>query len=244
MTFRHGDHRHDTVSQARECESGGITKTIDRNYPAPSEAQLRFIGDLIADRVPADPSVLPKGHLGFLVELQDKIDRQALGKREASFAITTLKSFPRIDRPAPVGSVAEAAQPFERPARPVATITQDGMYRNPETGEIFKLQFNRASGDGRRLYAKILVMWVKGQQITAPGADTARTWNRDRDSVEFQYAPGAVQTLRPEWRMTMAQAREFGALYGTCVRCSRTLTAEDSIERMMGPVCARKGNWA
>lgn len=59
----------------------------------------------------------------------------------------------------------------------------------------------------------------------------------------FDYAPGVVRKLRPEHKLTQDQAREWGALYGTCCRCGRTLTAEDSIERMMGPVCYGKMGW-
>jgi len=58
--------------------------------------------------------------------------------------------------------------------------------------------------------------------------------------VHFVYDPGAVRRLRPEHRMSLEEAKEFGALYGTCCVCGRTLTNEDSIEAGIGPVCAGK----
>lgn len=96
---------------------------------------------------------------------------------------------------------------------------EDGMY--VLDGEIFKVQ-HAVHGSGRQ-YAKRLV----------PGAEYG-------ERATFEYARGIVYRLTPEHRMTMEQAKEFGAMYGTCVRCGATLTAEDSIDRMMGPVCAGK----
>lgn len=96
---------------------------------------------------------------------------------------------------------------------------EDGMY--VLDGEIFKVQ-HAVHGSGRQ-YAKRLV----------PGAEYG-------EKATFTYAPGIVSRLAPENRMTVGQAREFGAMYGTCVRCGATLTAEDSIDRMMGPICAGK----
>lgn len=95
---------------------------------------------------------------------------------------------------------------------------EDGMY--VLDGQIYKVQ-HAVHGSGRQ-YAKLLVITELGGRGS------------------FEYAPGVVGRIRPEHRMTMEQAREFGALYGMCVRCGRVLTREDSIERMMGEICANK----
>lgn len=113
---------------------------------------------------------------------------------------------------------------------PSATVAE-GMYRDPDTGAIYKVQ--RAIHGSGNLYAKRLRIVSEAERddegdIVVPG------------KVVFDYSPGTLRTLRPEWRMTMEQAVEFGALYGTCVRCGRTLTKEKSIERAMGPICAGK----
>lgn len=120
-----------------------------------------------------------------------------------------------------------AQYPTRRPAK----ITQDGMYRNPETDEIWKVQV-AVHGSGQ-LYAKKLI------KLDTPKIKRSKEYSHD-----FQYIPGGIKTLRPEWRMSLAEAQEFGRLYGCCIRCGAVLTAEESIERAMGPICAGKGNWA
>lgn len=100
------------------------------------------------------------------------------------------------------------------PAAPLP-VTEAGMYRTP-AGEIFKVQV-AVHGSGQ-LYAKRL----------------------DSDTKSFEYAPGALRQLTADMRMTLAQAKEYGALYGVCCVCSRTLTDEKSIEAGIGPVCASR----
>src|SRR5690554_6938476 len=89
-----------------------------------------------------------------------------------------------------------------------ATELEDGMY--VLDGVIYKVQ-HAVHGSGRQ-YAKRLVP-------NSPG-----------ERASFEYAPGMVRKLRPEHRMSLDQAKEFGALYGTCCQCGRVLTNEDSIE--------------
>ncbi len=100
-----------------------------------------------------------------------------------------------------------------RPALPEAAEVPEGMHKVGPN--IFKVQRSPQTG---RLYAKRLD--GKGDQ-----------WG-------FVYAPGAVRSLSEATVMTLEQAKEFGALYGTCCRCGRTLTDEGSIEAGIGPVCA------
>lgn len=176
-----------------------------------SEKQLRFINQLLVDRtVPED----------YRFQLQETID--LLDIKQASSVISKLLSFPPRSRQAALPGGAEHQQ----------FVEEDGMYRNPDNGTIYKVQFNRASGDGRRLYAKLLVI----------EHDAVR--NEDDEIIEgakvrFDYAAGAMRDIQPGWKMTLEDAKQFGALYGTCVRCGRTLTLEVSIERSMGPVCAK-----
>lgn len=95
----------------------------------------------------------------------------------------------------------------------------EGMYQM--NGQIYRVQV-AVHGSGY-LYAKVLV-------------PPTRTGGKPH----FRRAPSALYKLRPEHRMTPEQAAEFGALYGFCVVCGRTLTDEDSISRGIGPVCAGK----
>ncbi len=230
--------RHDSVAEVRACYG---TKSIGQpkakpevqDYPLATYQQVEFLRSLLADRTSTELT-----DRNWATGVLDALDAGTLGKRTASAAITRLQGWARTPREAVVqsGSLAGTV------VRNVTGITQDGMYRNPETGEIFKAQFNKASGDGRRLYAKQLVLThSSGETVTE--ISLTRSVEPNAYSASFIYRAGAIAQLRPEWRMTFEQARAFGALYGTCVRCGRTLTAEDSIDRMMGPVCAGKG-WA
>lgn len=63
--------------------------------------------------------------------------------------------------------------------------------------------------------------------------------NLDRASFEYR-GKRPLRKIKPEHRMTLEQAKEFGAVYGVCCECSTTLTREESIEAGIGPVCARK----
>lgn len=96
----------------------------------------------------------------------------------------------------------------------------EGMHRL--NGQIYKVQ--RAVNGSGRLYAKALVQ----DEI-----DSAQGWS-------FVYSPGAVRHLSEATVMTLDEAKEFGALYGTCCVCGRTLTDENSIAAGIGPVCAGK----
>jgi hypothetical protein len=107
--------------------------------------------------------------------------------------------------------VAPVAPPLAETVKSAA-VTEDGMYLRD--GVVFKVQIAK-QGSGR-LYAK---------RLTGNG---------------FEYAPGAINTLRAEHKMTLDQAKEYGKLYGVCCACSRDLTDEKSIAAGIGPVCARK----
>lgn len=97
---------------------------------------------------------------------------------------------------------------------------ESGIYLLGE--EIYKVQ-KAVHGSGN-MYAKRLVISYYAEGKTG----------------NFEYAPGTVRKLRPEHKMSLDQAKEFGALYGVCCRCGRTLTDEESIANGIGPICASK----
>lgn len=57
---------------------------------------------------------------------------------------------------------------------------------------------------------------------------------------EWKYRGLAYKLVSAGDRMTLDEAKEFGAIYGVCCVCGRTLTKEESIEAGIGPVCAEK----
>lgn len=98
-----------------------------------------------------------------------------------------------------------------------STPVPEGMHQTG--GMIFKVQ---RSPDTGNLYAKKLVL----DEYTG-------TWR-------FEYARGMMTHLSADTLMTLEQAKQFGALYGTCCVCGRTLTNEESIDAGIGPICATK----
>ena len=105
-----------------------------------------------------------------------------------------------------------------------ATELADGTYVTA-TGDIFKVR-HAVHGSGRQ-YASLLVPPAE------EGADA--TW-------EYK-GQAPLRQLTAENLLTPELAKQYGALYGVCVRCGRVLTREDSIERMMGSTCYGKSGF-
>ncbi len=60
----------------------------------------------------------------------------------------------------------------------------------------------------------------------------------DGEKASWEYQGAAARFVKAEQRMTLEQAKAFGAIYGVCCNCGATLTDETSIEAGIGPVCA------
>lgn len=139
---------------------------------------------------------------------------RSLSKYEAGKLIDTLKAIPAAPRKA-------------TPAPAPAAKVEEGMYRDPATGDIFKVQVaHHGSGN---LYAKRLV------KLDEVAVKRGKEYSHD-----FVYAPGAIRLIQASWRMTKDEAIEWGQLYGACCRCGTILTDEKSIEAGIGPVCSGK----
>jgi hypothetical protein len=103
------------------------------------------------------------------------------------------------------------AQPKRVNLHPSADV-ESGVYRSERTQKIFKVY----KGQSGRMLAK---------ELTEDG---------------FDYAGLASRFVIASERMTLEQAKEYGAIYGVCVCCGATLTDERSISMGIGPVCAGK----
>jgi hypothetical protein len=110
------------------------------------------------------------------------------------------------------------------------------MYRLGET--FYKVQV-AVHGSGKP-YAKRLVPQDLCKDCGHEESQTEHLDHEFQPTWQFQYAPGAIKELRPEHKLSLEQAKEFGALYGTCCCCGRTLTNEESIENGIGSICAGK----
>lgn len=86
----------------------------------------------------------------------------------------------------------------------------------------------------------VCVKWNRagtGQYATVWNGET---WEYDRNKsyrLVQDVKAGKLTPMRPE------DAKRFGDLYGTCFKCSRTLTDPESIAQGYGPICAGKMGW-
>jgi len=66
------------------------------------------------------------------------------------------------------------------------------------------------------------------------------------DHGEFEFVSGGMRTIAEALangtgrKMELAEAQEFGRLYGWCCVCGTILENEKSIANGIGPVCAKK----
>lgn len=110
---------------------------------------------------------------------------------------------------------AQARQAGRQAQAPANPVTEVGMYLNAE-GVAYRVKRSQAG----RLYAS---RFVPEAQARA-----------DR----FVYEGGAVYRLDASMRMTLEQAKALGARYSQCCVCGRDLSAEQSVEAGIGPICA------
>ena len=61
--------------------------------------------------------------------------------------------------------------------------------------------------------------------------------------VEFSYNAKAMRCLRKSDKLTWLEARDFGAAYGACVACGRTLSDPRSLVQDYGATCAGHYGW-
>lgn len=113
--------------------------------------------------------------------------------------------------------------PITPATEPATFVVTDGWFLL--NGGVVKIQHNRAH---THFYAKRLVV-----------AD-----EDGRKHGSWIYEPGLVKHMDGAVPMTFEAAQEFGDLYGVCFKCGAELTAEENIDRKMGPVCAAKMGWA
>jgi hypothetical protein len=202
----------------------GPTDTVVEGEADATDKQIDFIC-LLADQkeTPAEA---------------ERIKKQAVegfwGRRSISGEIMRLKAI--TNRPA-----EKATESHEESQTPVDLDA--GMYRMDET--IYKVQV-AVHGSGHP-YAKRLTptgyCGVCGEHKNYHEGDSKNEITGDHEFKAkwvFDYAPGAIQQLQPEHKLSLEEAKNFGALYGTCCCCGTTLTNEESIEKGIGPICEGK----
>jgi hypothetical protein len=101
---------------------------------------------------------------------------------------------------------------------------EDGMYVRSTDGVIFKVYVTRS---GQQV--------AKRAEVTVVGTDDDGKTVYEAEMVYEGKAP--LRTLDATMRMSMDEARQFGALYSHCCICGEHLENELSVALGIGPVC-------
>lgn len=86
----------------------------------------------------------------------------------------------------------------------------------------------------------VCVKWNRAHTGQYATVWNGESWEYDRSQSYRLVQEVKAGKLSP---MTPEDAKRFGDLYGTCFKCSRTLTDPESIAQGYGPVCAGKMGW-
>lgn len=208
---------------------------VTRDISAPPLYATRESDPFGSTPPPAHPAT--EKQIAFLVKLAGErgldiatvvgSDWSMVSKTAASKAIDALLKAPKpTAAPTAPGAPARPARARREPAEP-------GMYRTAD-GTFYKVQI-AVHGSGRP-YAKVLI-------VDEPAVLRADGTIERPGECHFEIAYGWVYKLTPADKLTDEQAKAFGALYGTCCSCARTLTDENSIFNGYGEKCAGNNGW-
>jgi hypothetical protein len=170
-------------------------------------------------------------------EVRDRLDncvaRKSFTKGKASEVITWLTQQPKQARQPAFDEAAlelaangvPAAQPAIRGG--ALSIDRPGVFEKGDA--IYVVKQNRAK---TRMYAKRLTELrdAQGDRLTDAGGHVR---------FDFEYAAGAIYDLSEQDRMPESRAKDLHVRYGRCLNCGRTLKVAESLERGVGPVCAK-----
>lgn len=231
----------DAEVDCKHCAGTGKVATAVSAKPrqdGASEKQIAFAEKLVAEMIErtvegarlAGTPLSDQDVEGMTIALGEAVTKSFESKRSASQMIDSLiDSNQRLrranaERAQAIRQAEQATRRTERAQGHRDATDVDGMYQLPD-GRIVKVQY-AVHGSGKP-YAKLLVkldepVIKRGKQVT---------WG-------FEYAPGLVRECTPERKMSLEDAKAWGALYGACCNCGATLTDETSIEAGIGPICS------
>jgi hypothetical protein len=188
------------------------------NFRPVTDKQVAYIKSLLEERDVA-PVVM-----ALVDEARVRVMAGKLSSKEATEVISELLASPR--------KVAGQPSGWTRTALPSRELS-DGIYVVDGDGDsdIYKV-YVAVHGSGQLCVKRLVIDWdgVMG--------DPDRTIQK---KGTFRYMGLAAKHLPAEARrMSLDEAKQFGAIYGFCVRCGRTLTDEASIAAGIGPICAEQ----
>lgn len=210
----HCGQTHSTVAEVRSCAAVPASPVAHRVAVTIGATSTSSSFPAPAPQPVSDATINPASpkQVAFLTTLaaeRGEIAKTGLSKRGASLEIERLLALPKVAPAAAAKSVAFAAR----------TEPVDGIYISKgQDGkdDVYKV-YKMVHGSGRQGVKRLVV---------------------GSDSGSFEYLGLASRCLPADARkMTLEEAKKFGALYGFCVRCGRTLTDEESIAAGIGPKC-------
>lgn len=220
------------VKHATDRQAGFLRNLLEtRDYSSKSprvraeiEKAARELGTgKVAKRLASDaidalltcPQIEGTAHTALASEAQVSFLRSLLTDRDASAVTVPTDDLDHLSRDQASTLIEQLkAAPRRTTRHPQAVEVEAGIYL--VDGDVVKVQ-KAVHGSGH-MYAKVL----------------------NPETAKFEFVSGAIRRVRPEHKMTLDQAKEYGALYGICCNCGRTLTDETSIERAIGPKCAKR----
>lgn len=201
---------------------------------APSAAQLALVRTVAGEREVSSWGATATARIAYL---DTKLKLRNPSSRQVSEMIVWLKKHPKAvtaidtDEVAPakpmqlsLNNLRESVQPKEEVFDPHTLSI--GVYRRDS--EIYIVKPNKEKS---RMYA--LRMYSTPNRVTESG---------DIVQFDFAYDKGAIWKLRPEHKVTQAEAEALSVRHGRCIICNAKLKAAVSVKRMMGRVCySRQG---
>lgn len=181
--------------------------------------QADFIRTLLADRaLPSAPDMSVAESLAAATRstVDEAIPMFLAGIPDPSAGskiIDELRGYPRVAAAADAPGGTPTAARVDPP---------EGIHYLRDGGTITVYKVQRAVHGSGNLYAKVL-----------NAATEAWTY----------VGRGPLASLSDATLLDYETAKEFGALYGCCARCGRTLTDEGSIMLGVGPVCVKTAGW-
>jgi len=121
-----------------------------------------------------------------------------------------------------------------------ASAEIDRMLRMPKVSQL-RSQAPQGRSQGTAAEEGVYVLDGKVYKVVlavhGSGRPYAKVLTKDDG---FTIARGMVYRLGNARRLTVDEARKYGALYGRCAVCGATLTDEESMAQGIGPVCATR----
>jgi hypothetical protein len=190
---------------------------VNSTFPpiAPTEAQVKFINDLLADLAEVASADAVKG---LRQSYRDMYTTRALTKDRASQEIDSLKDLLRIGR--------EHAKKMGQEVPAQRKEMADGPINLVPAG-----RYAFTGNEGQTVFVHVVKFdsgaFIVKQQV---GDDTQR--------MTRVVARAALQKILDAG--IEESSTRYGRELGICGVCGRTLTNEDSRQRGIGPICASK----